>query len=114
MNKITILLISLLVISCSGVRIHKYPNVSDIPREYAPMNESETNYGVVSYLNEGHSSVRKARRKESFKKMYNLWNGKYVIIEEKNSETDPLYIVNKNMIGSVSSTYVFFKFECVE
>ena len=113
MKKI-ILLISLLVISCSGIRIHKYPNVTDIPREYAPMNDYKNNYGVVSYLNEGVSSIRKARREESFKKMYELCNGKYVIIEEKNSETDPLYIVNENMIGSVSSTYVFFKFECVE
>lgn len=114
MKKITILLISLSALGCTSANMIKAPNSSNIPQEYAPVNSPKDNFGVVNYLDEGASSVREARRKDAFKKMYNSCNGKYRILEETNGETSPMYTMQGNFIYSLTSTYVTFVFECVE
>lgn len=76
MKKLFILISIPLLTSCSATmetRLSKStPN--------APVNE--INGGIVSYLNQGGTSVIRARRNNAYKKMHDSCNGDYKILEE--------------------------------
>lgn len=93
--------------------IVKEPGTSSIPSEYAPLNKQDDLYGIVSYLDEGAQSVRDARRENAFKKMYESCEGKYLLLEEGNSESNPMFSTYGNTTFTTTSTTVFLKFECV-
>lgn len=114
MKKTLIFFFAFTLTGCATATIEKVPGSGGAPVEYAPVNKSNSDYGVVSYLDEGISSIRKIRRDDAFKKMHELCNGKYRIINESYGESNPVYSVNKNLISTLTSTYVFFTFECVK
>ncbi|MCK9455531.1 MAG: hypothetical protein WCY51_07480 [Sulfurimonas sp.] len=82
--------------------------------KYAPIN-SEEQYGLVSYLNGGASSVREARREDAYKKMYEACSGKYKIIDESNKNSGAMFISNGNGGGFMANTNkIYIKFICVK
>jgi hypothetical protein len=48
---------------------------------YAPVNEKDS-HGIVSYLNDGAETVRKKRREDAYRKMYESCAGPYRIVTE--------------------------------
>lgn len=99
--------------------MEQHPYAQKKKSQYAPINETvETRpIGITSYMNEGVSAVREARREDAYKKMFNACNGKYKILGESSSETGDFYYA-QNMgsatyISNLSSSYVYIKFECV-
>ncbi|QSX31993.1 hypothetical protein JYB87_09315 [Shewanella avicenniae] len=108
----------ILVTGCTSANVVRVPGEISKASKYGPIDEKATvnDIGIVQYLNEGIDSVRDARREDAYKKMFKLCNGKYEIVGESNSETDPMTFVNKTYNGlvatTVSSTYKYIYFKC--
>ena len=98
----------------------KHPLSVKTQSKYAPDSEKKSNgVGVVSYMNEGHSSIRGARREDAYKKMYEACDGKYDIYDETSAYTNPMYITQKSPTlkntfntYSAQSEYRYFYFSC--
>lgn len=110
-----------LIISISGCTANmvQHPYAAKTVSKYAPTNEQQdtSGVGITSYMNEGHSSVREARREDAYKKMYEACDGEYVILGQSSSETGDFYYTQGMSNGNsyttnLSSTYVYIKFQC--
>lgn len=85
---------------------------SDLGSRYAPVNEG-TRPGMIRYLNEGVQAVRKKRRDDAYKKMYNSCDGSYKIISEGSQSSGGAIIpMGAGAIYS-DSQYIYIQFECV-
>lgn len=67
------------LVGCSASNVVRPEGKSN--SKYAPQNEAGRN-GVVKYLNKGGEFVKKARRDDAYKKMYENCNGEYNIVNE--------------------------------
>ncbi|GGB45976.1 hypothetical protein K8B83_04900 [Shewanella inventionis] len=103
---------------CTSADILRKPGEVSKQSQYAPQNETPkaNNIGIMRYLNEGAEFVREARREDAYKKMYNLCNGKYELVDEADSETTPTTFINETSTGftaqTLSSTYTYIYFRC--
>ena len=99
--------------------MEQHPYAERKVSKYAPVNEvvEPRAIGITSSMNEGASFVRKGRREDAYKKMYDACDGKYKILGESSSETGDFYYTqamgNALYTSNLSSTYVYIKFECV-
>jgi hypothetical protein len=101
------------IIGCTSATLVKAPGSSDIPSEYSPLNKPDDNLGTVAYLNEGAKAVRDARRKDAYKKMYEACSGKYVLLGEGSSESNPTFTSYESTTFSTTPTTVYINFKCV-
>jgi len=124
MNNLPKLFLLLSMFSITGcvatANLIKHPASAKTNSKYAPESEKRANgIGVVNYLNEGIKSIRDARREDAYKKAYESCNGKYEIIDERSTYTDPMYITSQSSYStntyttySVKSEYRYIYFKC--
>jgi hypothetical protein len=107
-----------LLSGCTSADILRKPGEVSKQSQYAPQNEKSKSddIGIMRYLNEGAAFVTEARREDAYKKMYNLCNGKYELVNEADSETTPTTFINETSTGftaqTLSSTYTYIYFRC--
>lgn len=123
-NLVKFIGVAVSVVTLSGclttANLIKAPNQANTDSKYAPESEKRANgIGVVNYLNEGISSIRKARREDAYKKAFEACDGKYKILDERSNYTDPMYITNQTSYSSdtyntysVQSEYRYIYFRC--
>jgi len=88
------------------------PPGSTTPDPNAPVNEANRP-GVVSYLNEGISSVRQARRRNAYQKMHDACKGPYRI-DREGDHVDGGVVVASGYVAVASSTHRWYiQFSCV-
>lgn len=97
---------------CKSATLVRVPGTSDIPSQYAPLNRQDNDFGIVSYLDEGSKAVRDARKKDAYKKMYEVCDGRYVVLDESYSESDPVFSIYGNTTFTTTSTTIYISFEC--
>lgn len=92
------------LVGCSASNVVKPEGKSN--SKYAPQNEAGIN-GIVKYLNKGGEFVKKTRRDDAYKKMYENCNGKYNIVNEDiryEGRTRNLY---------VGPQYIYIEYKCL-
>lgn len=108
--KIKILTTILLLTSCSAKMVVK---PGDTSNKYAPINE-ESRPGIIRYLNEGVASVKKARRDDAYRKMYEICSGKYKIVSEGAANKQQISTNAYSGVVSGNSEYIYIHFECIK
>jgi len=79
---------------------------------YAPSNENQRPGGLIKYLNQGASSVIKARREDAYKKMFRYCSGNYRIVKEGQEQEGGAAIPVGGMVAYESTKYWYIEFEC--
>lgn len=120
--KLTAIAVSMFSLSgcLTTANLVKAPYEANSDSKYAPESEKRANgIGVVNYLNEGISSIRKARREDAYKKAFQACGGKYEILDERSNYTDPMYVTSQSSYSSdtyntysVQSEYRYIYFKC--
>ena len=109
-NILSALILAIVFVGCSARMEHMPGSIEN--SKYAPTN-SNKQYGLISYNNNGASSVKKARREDAYKQMFNACNGEYKIIDESNNSTGSTFISNGNGGGFIANmNRVYIKFLC--
>jgi len=88
------------------------PPGSTTPDPNAPINEADRP-GVVSYLNEGISSVRQARRRNAYKKMHDACAGPYRIDREGDQVDGGVVVGGAHVAVLTRSHRWYIQFSCV-
>src|SRR5437773_1538434 len=88
------------------------PPGSTTPDPNAPINEVGRP-GVVSYLNEGISSVRQARRRNAYKKMHDACAGPYRIDREGDQVDGGVVVGGAHVAVLTRSHRWYIQFSCV-
>src|SRR5437763_15974860 len=88
------------------------PPGSTTPDPNAPINEADRP-GVVSYLNEGISSVRQARRRNAYKKMHDACAGRYRIDREGDQVDGGVVVGGAHVAVLTRSHRWYIQFSCV-
>ena len=103
-----LLLISVILVGCSATMV-KEPG-SNSP--YAPMNADELT-GIVKYLNQGASSVVRARREDAYEKMYAACKGYYEIVIEGPRVEGGIVFAADNALYISNTEYWYIQFRCL-
>ncbi|WP_139348064.1 hypothetical protein [Pseudomonas sp. C9] len=109
-EKSLFVVISIAILSgCMSAEMVSSPNSGSA---YAPVNESSRS-GIVKYLNDGATVVRKQRREDAYKQMHDACGGQYRI-DAEGSNTEGGAIINSGT-GSfwTQSHYWYIQFSCV-
>jgi hypothetical protein len=88
------------------------PPGSTTPDPNAPVNEADRP-GVVSYLNEGISSVREARRRSAYKRMHDACKGPYRIDREGDQVAGGVVVAGEHLAVATSTHRWYIQFSCV-
>jgi hypothetical protein len=108
-KRLLVMLLIILLAGC-GANMIRVPGETS---QYAPMNDNPKR-GVISYKANGPAWAVKARLEDAYKQMYELCNGKYIIINEDSQIAGAVAIP----IGRVTAMPVvreaFVTFECVK
>jgi hypothetical protein len=79
----------------TSAKVEYAPMVND---KYAPINANEQ-YGLISYVSDGADYIVEQRRKDAYKKMYEICHGRYKIVSVSNSIDGVGYISSANVNG---------------
>jgi len=98
------------LVGCSASNVIRPEGKSN--SKYAPKNEAGRN-GIVKYLNKGPEYVKKARREDAYKIMYQNCNGKYNIVNENIRYEDGTnnLIVNSTIYSGLQ--YIYIEYKCL-
>jgi len=102
----------MLLTSCAAQMVTK-PGGASGSSKYAPVNERSRS-GLVKYLNEGAESVRKKRREDAYKQMYEACGGDYRIDSEGPSVEGGVVAPIGNSAMVITSQYWYIQFSCVD
>jgi hypothetical protein len=105
-----VLPLMLSLVACTSTMVA--PPGSTTPDPNAPVNEADRP-GVVSYLNEGISSVREARRRNAYKKMHDACNSPYRIDREGDQVEGGVVIAGEHVAVATSTHTWYIQFSCV-
>lgn len=130
-NLLVVVVLSLVLPIAGCTTVHRAPGTANkydtVP--YGPTNKQRTpQTGLVSYYLAGLDSITESRRKSLYKKMYNLCDGKYRIVNEYKGSIPYGYTTTttggqeaygfktplQSRTTQVSSTEIYIEFECVD
>ena len=116
MKRIRLIVASILMLSIfvgCGARMEHLPGSLE-NSQYGPVNPEEQ-YGLISYLNAGATSVKAARKEDAYKQMHTACNGKYRIVNKEDKNTGAVFISDGSGGGYMANTNrTYIKFLCVD
>jgi len=100
----------LILLGCSARSVVLPGNSTNT--KYAPLNEKDR-IGIIKYLNQGASFVRKSRREDAYEQMHNNCNGKYIILNEGTKSEGGVIVPLGNNAMYSKTQYLYIKYKCI-